>query len=61
MPMETHGASAKPFPGELTTAMPEEDLERLTRDALAQVPGAVGVNNHTGSKFAEDTTRLAVS
>jgi len=58
MPMETHGSTVKPFPGQLTTTMDKADIENITREALAQVPGAVGVNNHTGSKFAEDEERL---
>lgn len=58
MPMETHGAAIKPFPGQLTTVMAKADIQNATRQALAQIPGAVGVNNHMGSKFAEDEERL---
>lgn len=50
MPMETGGA-VRQFPGEITTAMDKEEIQRLVRDALDQVPEAVGMNNHTGSKF----------
>jgi polysaccharide deacetylase 2 family uncharacterized protein YibQ len=31
--------------------MPEDALAGATRAALARVPGAVGVNNHMGSRF----------
>ncbi len=58
MPMETDGDAAKPFPGEISPAMNREEIQRLTRDALEQVPGARGVNNHRGSRFTEDMERL---
>jgi polysaccharide deacetylase 2 family uncharacterized protein YibQ len=54
MPMETHGNGDNPFPGEITTAMETGEIQRLTRAAIAQITGLVGVNNHTGSKFTSD-------
>ncbi|MBN2310193.1 MAG: divergent polysaccharide deacetylase family protein [Candidatus Hydrogenedentes bacterium] len=53
MPMETNSKSAK-FPGSIKIAMTKDEIRALTEKALAQVPGAVGVNNHTGSKFTAD-------
>lgn len=53
MPMENSSASAA-FPGMITTAMDTEEIQRLTRRALASIPGATGINNHTGSKFTSD-------
>ncbi len=58
MPMQTHSKTIKPFPGQLNTNMAKEEIERLTADAIGQVPGIVGVNNHTGSKFTEDVEGL---
>lgn len=49
MPMEN--GTLRPYPGELSTAMATDEIRRLTEEALAQVPGAAGVNNHTGSVF----------
>lgn len=51
MPMETASATVKPFPGQVNVGMPREQIAQLTTDALGQIPGIAGVNNHTGSKF----------
>lgn len=58
MPMETHGNGDKPFPGEITTAMEADEIQRLARAAIAQIPGLAGVNNHTGSKFTSDRAAM---
>lgn len=57
MPMETYSRKTA-FPGQITTRMEAEEIERLTVEALAQVPGVVGVNNHTGSKFTRDSVKM---
>jgi polysaccharide deacetylase 2 family uncharacterized protein YibQ len=58
LPMEPLGGQ-DPGPGALRAAQGEaENLARL-RAALAAVPGAVGVNNHMGSRFTEDAAALA--
>lgn len=48
LPMEAHGG-ANPGPGALLLSMDDEELRQATREALAAVDGAVGVNNHMGS------------
>ncbi len=58
MPMETHSKSERPFPGQLNLDMNAADVALLTRDALAQIPGAKGVNNHTGSRFTSDARMM---
>lgn len=57
MPMET-GGGKWPHEGLLKTDMDRETIQRLTREAIAQVPGAAGVNNHTGTLFTTDGERL---
>ena len=57
MPMENSSANTA-FPGQLSTGMAPEEIQKLTADALADVPGAVGVNNHTGSKFTSDPASM---
>ncbi len=54
-PMEPHENTGK-NPGEsvLLTSMPPEAVRGQVRAGLAAVPGAVGVNNHMGSRFTED-------
>jgi polysaccharide deacetylase 2 family uncharacterized protein YibQ len=43
-----------PGPGALRDTMDDAALAQATRDAIARVPGAVGVNNHMGSRLTED-------
>ncbi len=53
LPMQPiHGEN--PGPGALLFGMDKETLERATTAALAAVPGAVGVNNHMGSRLSAD-------
>lgn len=61
LPMEPRDAAEKdPGPGALLTGMSPATLRALLREALAAVPGAVGVNNHMGSRFTTDPQALAV-
>ena len=48
-----------PGEGVLLTSMSAEALRERVRAGLAAVPGAVGVNNHMGSRFTEDAAGLA--
>ncbi len=51
VPMEPENGSLDPGPGELTVDMDLDTLvETLLKD-IRQVPGAVGINNHMGSRF----------
>lgn len=59
MPMQNNGSKLL-HDGQLNLGMGEDEIRRLTRDALSQVPGAVGVNNHTGSKFTSVARGLAL-
>jgi len=49
-----------PGPGALLTSQTDEELESLLESALATVPGAVGVNNHMGSKATADERLMSV-
>lgn len=54
-PMEPREETGKsPGEGVLLTSMTPEALRAQVRSGLAAVPGAVGVNNHMGSRFTED-------
>ncbi len=57
MPME-NSSEHNTYPGQLTVGMPAEEVHRLTKDALEDVPGAAGINNHTGSRFTSDATSM---
>jgi len=53
MPMEPFSAEVK-FKGQLNVGMGKDEVAKLTQEAIATVPGLVGINNHTGSKFTSD-------
>lgn len=57
MPME-NGSHRLTFQGQIDTSMTLADIRRLTHAALSDVPGAVGINNHTGSKFTANSEAL---
>lgn len=59
MPMENR-SGVETYPGEITVTMDGPEMEVHTIRALQDVPGAVGINNHTGSKFTShaDAMRL---
>ena len=50
MPMENMSGDLV-HEGQIETDMKETDIRRLMTHALSQVPEAVGINNHMGSKF----------
>lgn len=57
LPMEPE-SGANPGPGALSSEMDREALQAATRAALANVPGAVGVNNHMGSGLTKDPAAM---
>ncbi|HNR31110.1 MAG TPA: divergent polysaccharide deacetylase family protein [Candidatus Hydrogenedentes bacterium] len=57
MPMEI-GGNARAFPGQINTDMDAGQIRALTEAALEQIPGVVGVNNHTGGKFTADAEAM---
>ena len=52
MPMQTkQGAKKGSFPCEVLINMSEKEIQQKTKDALEQISGVKGVNNHTGGVF----------
>lgn len=58
LPMEAQDPKWNPGPGALLTAMSAKDIAVTLKKDLAAVPGAVGVNNHMGSLFTENTAAM---
>jgi len=58
-PMEAVG-SLDAGPGAITTGMEEAQIRRLVRENLYLVPGAVGMNNHMGSRATADVRVMSV-
>ncbi|MBU8912652.1 MAG: divergent polysaccharide deacetylase family protein [Spirochaetales bacterium] len=53
LPMEAVGG-ANPGPGAVTVGMSDRDILRVIGENLGSVPGAIGVNNHMGSRATSD-------
>jgi uncharacterized protein len=49
-----------PGPGALFVGMTEEHILAVLQENLAQVPQAIGVNNHMGSRFTADDQGMAI-
>jgi uncharacterized protein len=59
LPMEPLG-DANPGPVALLVDLDEAELRRRVRWAIGRVPGAIGVNNHMGSRFTVDPRGLEI-
>ena len=57
MPMEAVG-DHNPGPFALTTGLAPDEIRRRLSAALARVPGAIGINNHMGSRVTADRATL---
>lgn len=59
MPMEPmRFPKVNPGPGALLTTMPPRELTRHLNAAIKAIPGAVGVNNHMGSRLTTDSKQM---
>ena len=54
LPLEADDAATAMGPGGIAGTMTDEEIAAAVHDGLAWVPGAVGVNNHMGSKGTAD-------
>jgi polysaccharide deacetylase 2 family uncharacterized protein YibQ len=52
-PMEPHNAYLDPGPGALYVGDKTRKITRIIEDNISDVPYAIGVNNHMGSRFTE--------
>jgi len=59
LPLEAEEADRRLGPGGVTTAMTDEEITAVVRAGLADVPGAVGINGHMGSKATADRRVMA--
>tara|TARA_R110002073_G_scaffold4805_7_gene30635 strand:+ start:2162 stop:3199 length:1038 start_codon:yes stop_codon:yes gene_type:complete len=60
MPMEPLGL-ADPGPHALRIDLSDRDLRARIRWAMARVPGAIGLNNHMGSRFTRDPRAMRIA
>jgi len=59
MPMEPRELSYhNPGGDALLVAMSSQEIKARFEEGLKSVPGAIGVNNHMGSRFTEDEARM---
>lgn len=54
LPVEPEDDAKAMGPGGVTTAMEDAEIRAVVRSDLDSVPGAVGINNHMGSKGTAD-------
>ena len=59
MPMEPLNPSTDPGPNALFVDLDLKEMLRRIRWAFAQIPHAIGLNNHMGSKFTADENAMA--
>ncbi|MFC5404153.1 divergent polysaccharide deacetylase family protein [Cohnella soli] len=61
MPMEpVKGLKSWLGPGAITTDLSDEEIRRRVEAAIAEVPHAIGMNNHMGSKATADARVMKV-
>ncbi|WP_155987923.1 divergent polysaccharide deacetylase family protein [Gorillibacterium massiliense] len=61
MPMEPfHGKKSWLGPGAITTDLTDDEIRKRVEGAIANVPHAIGINNHMGSKATSDPRVMAV-
>lgn len=61
MPMEPKsGKSSWLGPGAITTDLSNEEIRKRTLQAIKNIPHAVGMNNHMGSKITEDKRVMSI-
>lgn len=53
-PMESYKGNDWLGPGAILTSMSDEDVKKQIEADLYDVPGAIGMNNHMGTKVTED-------
>lgn len=58
LPMEATDKKWDPGKGALFLAMNRQKIHRTILEDLAAVPGAIGINNHMGSRFTENETAM---
>jgi len=58
LPMESDSPDKNPGPGLLTTAMDAATLREELGKNLQEVPEAIGINNHMGSRFTSDAAAM---
>ncbi|MDD3535444.1 MAG: divergent polysaccharide deacetylase family protein [Candidatus Cloacimonetes bacterium] len=54
VPMEAEDSKANPGKRYIKAGMPHDEISELMQDFIAQVPTAIAINNHMGSKATSD-------
>lgn len=61
MPMEPKQGKKKWLgPGAITSKMTDEEIRKRMEEAIDQIPHAIGVNNHMGSKITSDERIMSI-
>jgi len=57
-PMEPYGHEVDPGPGALYISNRDTEIEEIIEENLSQIPQAMGVNNHMGSRFTSCSDKV---
>ena len=57
-PMEPYGHEVDPGPGALYISNRDTEIEEIMEENLSQIPQAMGVNNHMGSRFTSCSDKV---
>ncbi len=60
LPMEPNDSKWDPGPGALMLSMDKKTIQKIFKKDLAEVPMAIGVNNHMGSRFTSNPKAMRI-
>ncbi|MEA2084132.1 MAG: divergent polysaccharide deacetylase family protein [Thermodesulfobacteriota bacterium] len=60
LPMEPNDLKSDPGPGALMLSMNKKTIQKIFKKDLAEVPMAIGVNNHMGSRFTSNPKAMRI-
>ncbi len=58
MPMQAGNGTRNRFPGEIKVCMTKEQIQKRSRECIAQFPEALGANNHTGGLYTTNEEKM---
>ena len=61
LPMEPNDLKSDPGPGALMVSMNKKTIQKIFKKDLAEVPMAIGVNNHMGSRFTRNPKAMRIA
>ncbi len=57
-PMEPANANVSPGPGAIYLDTPYDEVKAIFRENLSRLPGVLGINNHMGSRYTQNSAAM---